>query len=299
MGKKVYAIKEGFDFQNSKRIENKIVTSWNECLKYVKGVKGAKYKSFENLEEASSYLKEGEKLLKKSDDNYPKDCLHIYVDGSYNSELEIYSYGLAAVRNNVVEYIESAAKESSFEKNIRQVAGELEAAVKAVKYAYANGERKVVIFHDYEGISQHAMGLWERREESSIKYYNSMRELMEQGIDVIFVKVDSHTGDFFNELVDEKCKEKVKIKSDKVVQNWLLNNSIEVANEKVKKEILKIAPNAEKNIKVLNIFKEEKASDKFDEIVYKYKNDKLLGKRAIEELNSDEKTEFIVYLLNK
>jgi len=46
MGKKVYAIKEGFDIEKNIKIENKIVSTWAECLKYVKGVKGAKYKSF-------------------------------------------------------------------------------------------------------------------------------------------------------------------------------------------------------------------------------------------------------------
>ena len=56
MAKKVYAIKEGFDFEKNKKIENVIVNTWNECLKCVKGVKGAKYKSFESLEEAKTYL---------------------------------------------------------------------------------------------------------------------------------------------------------------------------------------------------------------------------------------------------
>ena len=40
MAKKVYAIKEGFDSVNNKKIENIIVNTWAECLKYVKGVKG-------------------------------------------------------------------------------------------------------------------------------------------------------------------------------------------------------------------------------------------------------------------
>ena len=64
MGKKVYAIQYGFDFDNNKKIENEIVNTWSECLKYVKGVKGAKYKSFEDLEEAKAYLNEGNRMLK-------------------------------------------------------------------------------------------------------------------------------------------------------------------------------------------------------------------------------------------
>ena len=53
---KFYAIKEGYDSSNKKKVENIVVNTWDECLKYVKGVKGEKYKSFKNLEEARNYF---------------------------------------------------------------------------------------------------------------------------------------------------------------------------------------------------------------------------------------------------
>lgn len=252
MGKKVYAIKEGFDFDNNIKIENKIVNTWAECLKYVKGVKGAKYKSFEDIKEAERFLNEGSKLLKKGVDKYPENCLHIYVDGSYSVSSKKYAYGLVVVRNEVVEYIESGAFQDSSQSNIRQIAGELEAAVKGVEYALRQKDKIVVIFHDYEGIAHHATGFWERREESSIRYYNKMQELMKLGIEVIFVKVDSHTGELFNELADEKCKEKLAIASDKVVNKWLANNTLYVADENIKKEIVAITHNKEDKIIVIN-----------------------------------------------
>ena len=56
MAKKVYAIKEGFDSTNNKKVENIVVNTWAECLKYVKGVKGAKYKSFESMVDANEFL---------------------------------------------------------------------------------------------------------------------------------------------------------------------------------------------------------------------------------------------------
>jgi viroplasmin and RNaseH domain-containing protein len=252
MGKKVYAIKEGFNTSTNEKIENKIVDTWAECLKYVKGVKGAKYKSFEDINEAKSFLNDTGNSLKKEDNNYPKDCLHIYVDGSYNTYTEEYSYGMVAVQNNVVLYIESGASKSDSAKNIRQIAGELQGAVKGVQYAISKNEKKVVIFHDYIGICYHATGFWDRKEESSKDYYKKMQELMSSGIEVIFVKVDSHTGDLFNELVDEKCKEKLSIKSDKSVEKWLLKNVINVSSEAVKQEIVKIATRGEENIIVID-----------------------------------------------
>jgi ribonuclease HI len=251
MGKKVYAIKEGFNASTNEKIENRIVDTWVECLKYVKGVKGAKYKSFEDINEAKKFLNDTGKTLTKKDNNYPSECLHVYVDGSYNASTEEYSYGMVAVKNNVVLHIESGAAKSDSLRNIRQIAGELEGAVKGVQYALSKAEKKVVIFHDYIGICYHATGFWERREESSKEYYKKMQELMSSGIEVIFVKVDSHTGDLFNELVDEKCKERLSIKSDKSVEKWLLKSIINVSSEAVKQEIVKIATRGEENIIVI------------------------------------------------
>lgn len=314
MAKKVYAIQFGFDAKNNRKIENTIVNTWGECLKYVKGVKGAKYKSFESMEDAREYLNEGNRMLKKSDENYPKDCLHAYVDGSYNSSDGRYSYGVVCVKNNVVEYVESNAKRDTSEKNIRQIAGELKGAVKAVEYALNQKEKKVVLFHDYEGIAHHATGAWNRKEESSIEYYNKMQELINSGIEVIFVKVDSHTGDLFNELVDEKCKECLGIASDRVVEKWLDKNIIEVADEKVKSQILSLAPNRSNNIilfgesKVISdsteagaVKDEDKNSDnnvRFEEIINLYKNNPKEAKKKISKLLSKEKESFVLYLLD-
>lgn len=299
MGKKVYAIQEGFNPNTNEKIENIIVDTWAECLKYVKGVKGAKYKSFEDVNSAKQYLSEGSKLLKKGQDSYPEDCLHIYVDGSYNTNTERYSYGVVAVRNNVVEYIDSDSSKDSSKSNIRQIAGELEAAIKGVEYALRIGDKKVVILHDYEGVSHHATGFWERREPSSVEYYNKMHEMFGRGIEVIFVKVDSHTGDLFNELVDEKCKEKLSIQSDKTVEKWLLKNIINVTSEDVKQEIIKIAPKGEANINVIDSNDKKIKENKFDEIVCKYTLNPSDANNLIDNLSNKEKTNFITYLLKK
>ena len=248
---KFYAIKEGYDSNSEEKIENVIVKTWDECLKYVKGVKGAKYKSFKTLKEAEDFLNNSTDGLKKSDKTYPDDCLHIYVDGSYSIDTEEYSYGVVAVKNEVVLYIENGKGKSSSSKNIRQIAGELKGAIKGVEYAFKTGRKKVVIFHDYMGISYHATGYWARKEESSKEYYDKMQEFMKNGMEIIFVKVDSHTGDLFNELVDEKCKEVLEIESGKVVEKWLKNKKIKVISKEVKEQIVSIAPNGEKNIEIV------------------------------------------------
>ena len=61
---------KGFDFSKNERVQNKLVDSWSECQKYIKGVKGAIYKSFEDVEEAKSFLQKGSELLRKGKDPY-------------------------------------------------------------------------------------------------------------------------------------------------------------------------------------------------------------------------------------
>ena len=248
MAKKVYAIKEGFNFATNEKIENLIVDTWAECQKYIKGVKGAKYKSFEDINDAKKFLSDGDGMLKKGKDSYPMDCLHIYVDGSYNITTEKYAYALVAVKDNIVEYIENGKSEDNSNKSIRQIAGELEATVRGVEYALSQNEKRVVIFHDYAGIAHHATGFWERKEQSSIDYYNKMRSLMDKGIEVIFVKVDSHTGDLYNEIADEKCKEALSIASNNEVYKYLGNNKIQVINDLVKNQLKSLARERENNI---------------------------------------------------
>ena len=313
MAKKVYAIQYGFDIKNNKKVENKIVNTWAECLSYVKGVKGAKYKSFESMADAENYLNEGNRMLKKSDDNYPKDCLHAYVDGSYSTADGRYAYGVVCVKNDIVEYIENGAERDTSEKNIRQIAGELKGAVRSVEYAISHGEKKLVIFHDYEGIAHHATGAWSRNESSSVEYHKKMQELMKSGIEIIFVKVDSHTGDLFNELVDEKCKEPLGISSDRTVRKYLSDNKIYVRNVEIKEKIQVLAPDESDNIIVLNqdsdynssikekiadtIKKSECDDERYAEITELYKNDEKEAKKRISKMLSKDKEKYILYLL--
>lgn len=312
MAKKVYAIKEGYDSKNNTKVEDIIVGTWSECLNYVKGVKGAKYKSFESLEEAKNFLKETKKLLKKGEDEYPMNQLHAYVDGSYNIATERYGYGLVVVKNSIITYIENGAAEDDSQKQIRQIAGELKGAIRAVKYAAYYKQSKIVIFHDYEGICHHATGYWKRTDESSERYYNEFNKLIDTyGIEVTFVKVDSHTGDFFNEVADEQAKLPIGVENNKVVLNYLKNNKVKVLTEEVKEKLLKTAQGMDENIEVIkeknsiNKGKESKNSKEkvekeldIEEIINKIKSmDMNKAKEYIEGLEEKEKTNIILKLI--
>lgn len=247
--KKVYAIKEGFDFSKGERVQNKLVNSWSECQKYIKGVKGAIYKSFEDVEEAKSFLKKGSELLRKGKDKYDELSLHIYVDGSYNSSSKKYSYGVVVVKNNVVEYIDSGFGKNE-KNNIRQIAGELRATLEGVNYAFLNNHKKIVIFHDYEGICHHATGFWKRKDESSQNYYEKMNDFIKKGIKIQFVQVKSHKEDLFNEMADTLCKKELNIPSDKVLEKYLSANLIRVKSSNIKQKLDTLVSKGQENIVV-------------------------------------------------
>ena len=234
MPKKYYAVKEGFDFNKNEAVKDLILDSWDECVKYVKGVKGAKYKSFKSKEEASNYLSDNKENVKKGTGEYPKDCLHIYVDGSYSVESERYAFAFVAVRDEVIVHVENGSSRDNSKKQLRQIAGELEAAARAVAYAHEMGEKKVAIFHDYAGIYHHAAGTWERKDVSSKEYFDTMNSFVkEKGMDIVFVKTDGHSGDIYNELADSFAKIAIGISLNKAVDKYLKDNRLKVKNEEI------------------------------------------------------------------
>lgn len=243
MGKKLYAIKIGYDKIKGEEVKDLIMDSWAECEKLIKGVKGAKYKSFTTMAEAEAYLSQGDAILKKGRDSYPLDIHHAYVDGSYNIDSGKYSYGLLITKDEVVTYIEKGVAEDDSLRDIRQIGGELKASIRALQYCGENNIKELVIFHDYEGVCYHATGFWERREESSRRYYEEFNKLVSKhGIKVHFVKVDSHTGDLYNEMVDEFAKVAGGLKLNYQTEKLLKTQEIFVENQSLKdkiKEILK------------------------------------------------------------
>ena len=71
-----------------------------------------------------------------------------------------------------------------------------------------NKHSKVVIYHDYIGVKNHATGEWKCKNEFSKIYHDWMQDFFNKSpqIDIEFKKVDAHTGDDFNELADGYAK---------------------------------------------------------------------------------------------
>lgn len=305
MAIKYYAIKKGRNSKTNSDVTNIIVNSWNECLSYVKGVKGAIYKSFSNEVEAKEYLT-SQSSLKKGIDDYPADIPHIYVDGSYNAASEHYGYGLVVIKEGVITYIKNGGG-CNKECNQRQVNGELRAAIEGIEYALNNNYKNVVVFYDYEGVCQHATGNWERNTTLSKEYYEKISTLKSEGdINIIFVKVDSHTDDLYNDIADELAKTGAGVTVDYVVDKAIKNDNLRVYSNEIKSFlsciIIKNIDNvicANHMISKEDILDNESKDEKINNIIAYIKGlrseDQMM---YLHDLETDIKDEILVTLIN-
>ncbi len=191
--KKFYAVKKGY--------ETGIFNTWADCQKQTQGYKGALFKSFTVKEDAVAYLNDvpdENTMVETNDDRY-----YIYVDGSYiNNE---YSWGMAIYRHGKLIDTFSGKGKSVDAVQLHNVAGEIEGAMEAAKWAAANGE-EIVICHDYIGLSQWALGHWKTNKELTKAYAEFMKPYLSL---ITFKKVAGHTGVAGNELADRLAKQEL------------------------------------------------------------------------------------------
>lgn len=196
MAGKYYAVKKGS--------VTGIFHTWDECKASVSGYSGAVYKSFKTEEEALAFLGEGRCSLQKQVSK-EEDCVKIYVDGSYHTATEEFSYGMVVIRDGREEmYCEkfSDAELSS----MRNVAGEIFGARAAMQYALDQGIEEISIYHDYEGIARWCLGEWKTNKEGT-KAYKAFYDEASKKVKIHFVKVAGHSNDKYNDMADGLAKE--------------------------------------------------------------------------------------------
>lgn len=208
--KKYYAVKKGRT--------TGVFLSWAECKASVDGFPGAVYKGFATLEEAEEYwsgsAKElfGEKIKKKEAKQSvelaempPKDCLLVYVDGSYEDSIKKYAFGCVFIKDNGCIYTEFGNGDNEKSLQYRNVTGEMLGSMYAVKVAMLEGMKAIEIRFDYEGIEKWVTGEWRSKTELTQKYAEAMRE-WGKSIEIKFTKVRAHTNVKFNEVADKLAK---------------------------------------------------------------------------------------------
>lgn len=201
---KYYAVKHG------RKIG--VFNSWGEAEKQVKNFSGASFKSFSTKEEAESFLEVGRKINNEAENTMDtSDKIEAYVDGSFDSNTNIYGTGVVIIKNG--KKIEEIFKQGSDERFISsyQIAGEVFGALEAISWVKRKKFSHLIIYYDYEGIEKWATGVWNANKPIS-QYYVETFKRDSKGINVIFEKVKAHSGNYYNELADSLAKKATKIK---------------------------------------------------------------------------------------
>jgi len=205
--KKIYAVRSGS--------QTGIFYSWDDCRKAVHGYKGAEYCGFATLAEAESYLK-AENVsasLEKGDNDIPEcppDTAIAFVDGSFDVDTFRYSFGCVMLYPDGTSEELNGVGNNPNAVSSRNVAGELMGTMTAIKTAAEKGFRKLIIYHDYEGISAWFQHRWKANSWCASEYLR-FTEAYRRAMDISFVKVAAHTGNTLNEAVDRLAKEALGI----------------------------------------------------------------------------------------
>lgn len=194
--KNFYAIKAGH--------QTGIFSSWDECKRLVEGYPNAKYKGFSTLKEAQNYMNDSQEVC--IDEN---DYVVAYVDGSFDAENMIYSYGCVVILPDGTVHEFSGNGNNQENAKLRNVTGEMLGAMFATKYAMKQGYKGIDIRYDYAGIEQWVVGNWKAKTKLTRKYTNAMKE-WSKDIDIAFTKVTAHTNVMYNERADQLAKAALK-----------------------------------------------------------------------------------------
>jgi ribonuclease HI len=126
----------------------------------------------------------------------------IYVDGSFINGAT--GYGAVVLENGRVVDELSGAVDASEVNETRQVAGELVAVKEALNWCREHSVDEVSIYYDYLGIEKWATRQWKTNQPLTKDY---ARFVSECTIKIRWHKVDSHTGNRWNDRADALAKQ--------------------------------------------------------------------------------------------
>ncbi|TCO76860.1 ribonuclease H1 domain-containing protein [Marinisporobacter balticus] len=195
---KVYAVRKGRN--------RGLFNTWEACQKQIQGYSGAEYKSFKELEDAQRYMENAVKEKEaKTIENLNDDEMIAYVDGSYEDQMKSCSYGGITFFQGEKHVFSGREKDLKL-LEMRNVAGEIKGARLAMAYAISKNAKTLYLYYDYEGIEKWATSAWQARKEGT-KDYKKYYDGIAQNLEVVFIKVKAHSGDQYNEEVDQLAKD--------------------------------------------------------------------------------------------
>lgn len=124
--------------------------------------------------------------------------IDLYVDGSYRKTEKKYSYGFIIVKNMNIIYKKFDIKNEPEGCKLEHIAG--------IKYIKWKKIEKIKLHYDFEGIADLALLPNCKPRNGTTKRYQQFIKNAINKIDIVFIKIKSHSGDKYNEEVDKLCK---------------------------------------------------------------------------------------------
>ena len=192
-----------------------IFTNYDNVRKSVLGYSGAEYKGFSTRREAEEYLGFPELqdkidiiefLPEELSNNTQHDTLTAYVDGSYNKHIDETIYGAGIVLLHPDNRKETISLKGTKGIELHNVAGELSAAMYAMKQAKDNGYKKLTLYYDYVGIENWLNGSWRTKNKYTKLYNQYYIQKIKPYIEIEFVKIKSHSKNMYNDEADLLAK---------------------------------------------------------------------------------------------
>lgn len=234
---KFYAVRKG--------VVPGIYSTWDECRNQVVGYSGAEYKGFKAKEEAESFMgttkidiikdknnKETveQKPYKRMDAkaislSNKSNSISIYTDGGWGNKEDggkMYAGAFLILKEGEIVHKMCVNGDEEGLAELRNVAGEMQAVVRAMHYVANNKElsaiKNIYIFVDYVGLMHWSIpksqGGWKRKNEYTNKYGDYMEKMRER-YNIEFFHVKGHNNDPFNEEVDCLASYSKKLYFDK------------------------------------------------------------------------------------
>lgn len=188
-----------------------IYDTWGECKAQIDKFSGAKFHSYVDYDEAVAFMNKDVFVGNKFEigDKIAYPCA--WIDGSYNDSEKVYGYGgfICVDKNDEKREFKGSGIDPTI-VIMRNVAGELLGAIRAIKNAIELELNEINIYYDYYGIEMWTNGEWGTDIPFALDYIKFIEEA-KNNIKINFFKVDSHTGVPENDRVDILAKEAVGI----------------------------------------------------------------------------------------
>lgn len=181
---------------------NEVFDNWDACSKARKGHTGVSYKAFAKKEMAADWLKG----IKPVYLPLPSPNVTVfYTDGSNNPEARIPGYGFVIAQKGMLKSDTVTFSGETNEEGLRplrNIAGEIMAAMKAVQFALKNGLTDIELRYDYAGVGEWVSGKFTTENNPYYEKYADWMRRMGQKINITYTQIPGHSGDYYNEMAD-------------------------------------------------------------------------------------------------